>query len=153
AASAERLNPDEIAHRILESRRSYLCLLDSAELLDENSAGRLRSYLGHVHTLVRESAQTNIRLGFVVASRRDNGWRGLTPNPRLSLLPLGTFERYAVQDALEVLAGETGRKFDAETFKDYAARAYGVTDGLPALLKRCLEWIQSQQWQGMERLE
>jgi uncharacterized protein YbaR (Trm112 family) len=58
-----------------------------------------------------------------------------------------------VQEALVVLAEDMGRRFDAAIYKDYAARAYRITGGLPALLTRCLEWIRSQQWQGMERLE
>lgn len=152
-SAAEQLTPHGIAQQILESRRSYLCLLDSAEMLDEKSADMLRSYLGRVHDLVQSAAQTHIRLGVVVASRRDNRWRGLTPNPPLSLLPLRTFDRYAVQEALVVLAEDMGRTFEAAAYKDYASRAYRITDGLPALLTRCLEWIRDQQWQGMERLE
>ena len=150
---AEPLTAHEIAQQILGSRRSYLCLLDSAELLDENSADTLRSYLGHVHDLVQSAARTDIRLGVVVASRRDNEWRGVTPNPRLSLLPLRAFDLYAVEEALVVLAEDMGRTFDVPTYKDYASRAYRITDGLPALLIHCLEWIRSQQWLGMERLE
>ena len=142
----------EIAQQILGNRRSYLCLLDSAELLDKNSADTLRSYLGHVHDLVQSAAQTDIRLGVVVASRRDNEWRGVDPNPRLSLLPLRTFDLYAVQEALVVLAGDMGRTFDVATYQDYAALAYRLTDGLPALLMQCLDWIRAQQWLGMERL-
>ena len=151
--SDEPLTAREITKQILGSRRSYLCLLDSAELLDENSADTLRSYLGHVYDLVQSAARTDIRLGVVVASRRDNEWRGVTPNPRLSPLPLRTFDLYAVEEALVVLAGDMDRAFDVATYKDYASRAYRITEGLPALLIQCLEWIRRQQWLGMERLE
>jgi hypothetical protein len=142
-----------IAEQILVSRHSYLCLVDSAELLDENSARALRSYLGQVHDLVQSAARTDIRLGVVVASRRDNEWRGVTPNPRLSLLPLRAFDLYAIQEALVVLAEDMGLTFDVATYQHHAARVYHITDGLPALLIQCLEWIRTEQWIGMERLE
>ena len=142
-----------IARQVLVSRHSYLCLVDSAELLDENSASALRSYLGQVHDLVQSAARTDIRLGVVVASRRDNEWRGVTPNPRLSLLPLGAFDLDAVQEALVVLAEDMGLTFDVPTYQHHAAQVYHITDGLPALLTQCLEWIRDEQWLGMERLE
>jgi len=152
-SAAERPTPHGIAQQILENRRSHLGLLDSAELLDENSTIQLRSCLSRIHDLVQEAAPAPIRLGVVVASRSDSGWRGLTPKPRLSLLPLGTFGPEAVYKALIVLAEKTGRTFDVATCQDFAVRAYRATDGLPALLSACLEWIRRQQWQGMERLE
>lgn len=151
--AAEPPTAQEIAQRILRSRRSYLCLLDSAELLDENAAHTLRSYLGHVHDLIQRTPRTDIRLGVVVASRSDNEWRGVTPNPRLSMLPLRTFDLHAVQETLVLLAEDMGRTFDVATYKDYASRAYRITDGLPALLIQCLEWIRRQQWLGMDQLE
>jgi hypothetical protein len=142
-----------IAQQILVSGHSYLCFVDSAELLDENSARALRSYLGQVHDLVQSAARTDIRLGVVVASRRDNEWRGVTPNPRLSLLPLRTFDLYAVQGALVALAEGMGLTFDVATYQHHAVQVYHITDGLPALLIRCLDWIRTEQWLGMERLE
>jgi hypothetical protein len=144
---------DGIAHQILTSQHSYLCLLDSAELLNENAARRLRSYLGQVYDLLRNAHQADIRLGVVVASRRDDGWRGVTPSPRFSLLPLTVYDFYAVQETLHLLAEDMGCSFDIATYQHHAAHVYHLTGGLPALLGQCLEWIRAQQWVGLERLE
>jgi hypothetical protein len=142
-----------IAQQVLMSQHSYLCLLDSAELLNEHTASRLRSRLGQVHNLLRSADQSDIRLGVIVASRRDDGWRGVTPSPRLSLLPLTVLDLYAVQEALHVLAEDMGRTFDVATYQYHAAHVHHLTEGLPPLLVQCLEWIRTQQWIGMERLE
>ena len=98
-----------IAQEISRKGMSYLCLLDSAELLTEDTATTLRSCLGQIYDLVQRLATVDVRLGLIVASRRDDEWRGVTPHPRLSVLPLTEFKVDVVQQALRDLADQMGR--------------------------------------------
>jgi hypothetical protein len=142
-----------IAKEIFERGRPHLCLLDSAELLDEATAATLRSCLSEIYHLVQDAGQIEVRLAVIVASRREVEWRGVTPDPRLSPLPLTEFKPDVVQHALRDLAGQMGRNFRAQDFRNYALLVHRLTEGLPALLVRCLQWIRTEQWLGMERLE
>jgi hypothetical protein len=145
--------PDRIAQQILTSGRPYLCLLDSAELLNEDAAVALRSYVGQIYDLVQAGGQPDLRLGVVVASRRDDKWRGVTPSPRLSLQSVTEFDAHAVHEAVRSLADDMGKTFEDATYQQHASRVREMTQGLPALLIGCLEWIRSEQWRGIDRLE
>lgn len=142
-----------IAQTVLAQRKPYLCLIDSGELLDEQTAGKLRWCLGEIYRHVQRASIHNVRLGLIVASRQDDGWRGVTPDPRLTPLPLTQFKPDVVRDALHDLAREMGRTFGTEELTRNATRAYHLTEGLPALLALCIRWIQKEEWLDLERLE
>ncbi len=144
-----------IAREISRSGQPYLCLLDSAEVLTAETAATLRSCLGQIYRLVQDAGQDSVRLALVVASRQEDQWRGVTPDPRLYPLPLTEFKADVVQQALHDLALEMKRNISPASaeFRKNAARVHRLTEGLPALLVRCLQWIEAQGWVGMERLE
>jgi hypothetical protein len=142
-----------IAREIVHSKKPYLCLLDSAELLDKQTATTLRSCLSQIYRYVQEGRQNGVRLGLIVASRREDEWRGVTPNPRLSPLPLTEFKADVVQQALDQLAVDMERNFSPAELAKNAALVHQLTEGLPALLVGCLQWIRAEEWVGMERLE
>jgi hypothetical protein len=142
-----------IAQRISRSGKSHLCLLDSAELLEKETATALRACLGEIYHLVPRAGNAEVRVGFVVASRREEEWRGVIPSPRLSPLPLTEFTVDVVEDALRDLAYQMSRSFDPLSFRPNATLVHRLSEGLPALLIRCLHWIRREEWLDMERME
>lgn len=153
--TAERESLLSIARDISRSGKSRLCLLDSAELLDKKTAATLRGRLNEIYRFVREAGRLGVRLGLVVASRREDEWVGVAPGPRMVPLPLTEFKADVVQEALHDLARTTGRDlpYASMELSRHAAQVYRLTEGLPALLVRCLQWIDTQEWLEMERLE
>jgi hypothetical protein len=128
--------------------------MDSAELLPPSEVTQLRHYLGKIHQLIQDRRHTGARLVFVVASRRDDRWRGVTPHPRLSVLPLGGFEAAAVQDALEKLADRMRDVVRSPTeLRDDALLVQRVTEGVPELVLRSLRWIEDEDWIEIDRLD
>jgi hypothetical protein len=141
----------EIVQLICAEEKSHLCLLDSAELLDEQTASTLRSWFGQIYRRVQQADLEDVRLAVIVASRREDGWRGVHA-PRFSHLALTEFKQDVVEKVLRDLAGSMRRNFRDDTFTECAELVHGFTEGLPALLVRCLRWIQVEQWQDLERL-
>ncbi len=142
-----------IAQQIIRSGRPWLCLLDSAELLTARAVAQLRQHLGKISRLIQDSGTVGARLACVVASRRDDGWKGITPYPRLSVLPLAGFGPSAVQDALEKLARRMpGVHSPAELRKD-GELVQRVTEGVPELVQQSLQWIEAEEWLEIERLD
>jgi len=142
-----------ITRQISGSAQPHLCLVDSAELLDAETADTLRSYLSKIYNNVQEAGIQNLRLGLIVASRRDDQWRGVHPVPRLGMLPLTEFRDDVARHALYDLAEEMGRTFAPSALRLAAERVHRLTEGLPALLVRCLQWIRDEAWVEMERME
>jgi TIR domain len=141
---------ERIATEILRRRRPHLCMLDSAELLSAETVHGLQKAVSEIHRMVLEGDDRNVRIAFAVASRRDDEWRRVSRHPRLSLLPLSEFKLNIVTASLSDLAAQMGRppgRADA-----HAAAVYRVSEGLPALLTECLQWIQLHQWVGMNLL-
>lgn len=142
----------EIAIEIIQSRRPHLYVLDNAELLDARTAARLRADLGQIYQRVLAAGLASARLAVIISSRQDDGWRGLSPDPRLSALSLTEFNVDVVQQALRGMAADTGRHYGETDYSNYAALAYGLTEGLPALLALCLKWIVDQEWTDLDRM-
>ena len=142
-----------IARDISRSGKSYLCILDSAELLEDQVIETLRSYLGQIQRMVEEARNTNVRLALIVASRKDRGWLGVVPTPRFAALRLTEFRVDVVDDALRQMASQMGRTFSPSEYARLAQRVYHVSEGLPVVLERCLKWIREQEWLGPELLE
>jgi hypothetical protein len=131
----------------------HLCVLDSAELLDAETADTLRSFLSRIYLNIQESGVRNARLGLIVASRRDDQWRGVLPPPRMSILPLTEFREDVARQLLDDLAEEMDRNFSPGYRTLNAQRVHRLTEGLPALLVKCLQWVRREEWVEMERLE
>jgi transcriptional regulator with XRE-family HTH domain len=132
--------------------QSRLCLLDSAELLSADTVTQLRRYLGTIHDRLQDSGREDAHLAFVAASRRDNGWRGITPFPAPSFLRLTGIGPSVVKDALEGLArGIRVVRSPAELRRD-AELVHRVTEGMPELVLESLHWIRAEQWLDIDRL-
>lgn len=143
----------DLAQEISSSERPHLCLVDSAELMADEVVDALRLWFGEIYGLLQNAGNIDVRLAVVVASRRGDLWRGVTPHPRFSPLPLTEFNVTVVQEALQDLAREMGRTFANSQFQHHAARVHRLSEGLPALLVRCLRWIRKVQWIDIERLD
>ncbi len=142
-----------VAQDISRNRKSCLCLLDHAELLDKTTAATIRSCLSQIYHYVLSANRAGVRFGFIVASRREDEWMGVTPDPRMSTLSLTEFKIDVIQQALHQLADEMERDgYSSSESRNNAALVYRLTEGLPALLVGCLQWVQRQEWLRMERL-
>jgi hypothetical protein len=141
-----------IAQAVIRSGQPHLCLLDSAELLSAETARDLRYCMSQIYHFVRKAPRKgDIRLALIVASRDNKEWKGVIPRPSLTPLPLSEFTPDVVQDALVDLAAEMG--FPQADFINYAPLVHRLTEGLPALIARCLRWIRDEEGVEMERLE
>ena len=144
-------NLRRIAQTIIRSGQPYLCLLDSAELLSAETARDLRNCMSQIYHFVRKTSRKGIRLALIVASRDNKEWKGVIPRPSLTPLPLSEFTPDVVQDALVDLAAEM--EFSQAEIINYAQLVYRLTEGLPALIARCLRWIRDEEGVDMERLQ
>ena len=142
-----------ITQTVLERGKPHLCLLDSAELLEADTVKELRRCLCDIYHRVQGAGIIDVRLALIVASRREDEWLGVYPDPRLATLPLTQFKPDIIRGALQELAGKMNRAFAPEVLDRNAARVYRLSEGLPALLALCLRWIQKEQWLEMDRLE
>lgn len=149
----EQVTPRDIAQRISRSGRPYLCLLDSAELLSEDTASALRIQLSSIYRLVQMTGNAEVRLGVVVATRREQDWRGVSPDPRLTVLSLTEFSIDIVLQALHDFAASMSRIFGHPDFRVIAGWVHSLSEGLPALLVPCLQWIRKEEWLELERLD
>jgi transcriptional regulator with XRE-family HTH domain len=143
-----------IAQRISREGKPLLCLLDSAEELPDSTSARLRSVMSGVHRLVQRTGNPDVWLAFVVASRHDDGWRSITPEPRLEALPLAEFGTDVVEDQLRESAGPArATQYSGERFAAVASLVHELTAGLPALLEPFLAWIRTEEWLDVNRLK
>jgi hypothetical protein len=142
----------KIAQGISRSRKSALCLLDSAELLDTKTARALRGCLSEIYRLVQSVGRVGVRLAVIVASRQEGAWRGVSPQPRLRPLPLTEFPEHVTRAVLQEMAGEMDVHFNPAEHERHVALVHGLSEGLPGLLVRCLQWIRAEEWMDMDRL-
>jgi hypothetical protein len=142
-----------IAGEVIGDHRQHLCLLDSAELLDRATAKTLRHCLSRIYQDVRSCGDVRVKLAVIIASRRDDEWSGVTPAPRLESLPLTQFTEIVVGEALRGFAIEMGHpNFSEDQHALHAALVHGLSEGLPALVVRCMEWIREENWVQPGRL-
>ena len=152
-AGDEHATPRNIARSISRSGQSHLCLLDSAELLTQETANAMRTQLSSIYGLVQKAGNADLRLGLALATRREQEWRGVAPAPRLSVLSLTQFSVDIVLQALRDFAEAMRRTFGHFDFQLNAKRVHSLSEGLPALLVPCLQWIRDEEWLELERLE
>jgi TIR domain len=151
-ASADNRALRQIAAEVSDRRRPHLCLLDSAELLTDETVTSLRSAVDEIYRMVLDANSRGVRIAFVAASRRDDEWRRVTGQPRLTLLPLSEFKPGVVMDTLRDLAGQMDRQFGPAELRAHADRVYEASEGLPALLTLCLQWVKRERWIDVHRL-
>lgn len=148
-------DPDALRAAAREIRRkknvSWLCTLDSAELLEAQAAEHFRSCLSKLYEHV-PAGRPNVRVGLIVASRSMDAWRGVSL-PRICNLSLTGFTAEIVGQALREFAKECDRTEVSGTLTRYAASVYKLSEGLPGLLARCLHWMRDEDWLDMERLD
>jgi hypothetical protein len=140
-----------IAQRICDNGQPYLCVLDSAELLDEAAATTLGSALIEIYHLVRGGNIPDVRLGVIISSRMEGKWRGIK-KPRMHPLPLSEFDSDVIYEALADLAAHMRLGLAPTEIREAAELVHDVTEGLPALLTRCMQWLQREHWMRRERL-
>jgi len=141
----------DLAQRISIGGMSYLCLLDSAEQLPEETISALRSRLSRIYGFVEETGAIDVRLTLVVASRRDDKWRWIAPEPRLEPLSLTEFSPNVVVHALTDMADQTKHRFGPMYFQRKGELVHCLSEGLPALLVGCLQWIHEAQWLELDQ--
>jgi TIR domain len=139
-----------IADGIIVKEEYHLCLLDSAELLDDSTIYRLRLHLGKINKEI-DASGANARIALIAASRRDRGWKGVDPARLPQIQRLSEFSVGVVQRALEKLAGKTRRRITPDLHQ-HAKRMHEQSEGLPALLKGCLNWTRDH-WGELDRLD
>ena len=143
----------DIATTILESGKPCLCLIDSAELLYERTITSLRKALSEIYRKVQDGGRDGVWLTLVVASRREEHWRGVNLPPRLEASPLTEFPPAIVQQALRDLAKEMNRStFSAQQLTRWANQVHRQSEGLPRLLVAYQRWIRVTEWVRMQRL-
>jgi hypothetical protein len=149
--SVARPDPRKIATAISGTHRYNLCLLDSAELLSEESIHGLREGLEEVDRYVKGARSRDARVALVAASRQDDAWRGVAPL-RLSIRKLTEFEDDVIFEALRDLSVEMGTEHSDSEVRTLAGRVHRLSEGLPALLAGYLAWIRRAEWIDLEQL-
>lgn len=142
----------DVAKSIIRAGQSRLYLLDSAELMSADAVGDLRGHLGEVYGRIHRASNAGARLAFVAASRRDDGWGGVIPYPRISFQSIGGFGTGAVQAALEKLARDTKVVRSPAELRRDAEHVRRATEGVPELIEESLRWIQAEEWLDIDRL-
>lgn len=149
------------AKKIRESQRSWLLLLDSAELLEEREVAHLRQNLSQVYQHLFKSGNINYRLAFVVASHRyHQQWKGISPPPRFFVQELTPFKSNVVENALRGWIKQIEEKehkkfpgFGDLWYRTNAEKLCQVTEGLPKLLVDHMTWMKKRGFMGLEKIE
>ena len=88
--------------------------------------------MSEIYRMVLEANHRDVRIAFVAASRRDDEWRRVTRQPRLTLLPLSEFKRGVVTDALRRPGWPDGPAVQRRRAAGmHAERVYRVSEGCP----------------------
>jgi hypothetical protein len=140
----------QIAASISRTRKRHLCLLDSAEQLGDGTVRMLRQHLGEITRLLGQAPYRDVGVAVIAASRREDGWKGISA-ARFEFRRLTQFRLEVIQQALQDMAGR--RRDSTAELRDLAQRVHKLSEGLPAVLARCLAWIQEREWQGLDRME
>jgi TIR domain len=135
------------------NNRSYLCLLDSAELFEDSTVRALRQHLHEIDRRLSEGGGAGPRLAVVVASRRESEWTGVSPKPRLQVRPLTEFRVEVIEESLHHLARAMDARHVRDELPQIARRVHALSEGLPALLAGCLQWIREHEWNDLELLD
>jgi hypothetical protein len=142
----------QLARAVIKAEKPHLCLLDSAELLDDQTSDKLRSCLSQIREQVERARKTGVWLALIVASRGE-GWDGSTYAPRLKFRGLSEFTADIVAKALSAMRDRMGYDpLPGNELQQYSEHVCQLSQGLPALLYRYLDWIHEQSWVGLDQL-
>jgi hypothetical protein len=149
--AADRLEEDDlesIALAVNERAEPLLFILDSADLITATCATAARAALTAIHHIVRTTGRRE-RFALVVGTRRHDEWRGLGPDAltgqRFEPLHLTQFTNDVVYQALLDLKIDIGK----EQRWSHAVRLQRLSEGLPALLVRCVQWAAGTGFRRM----
>jgi len=149
--SPSRADALGIARAISATNRYNLCLLDSAELLSNDTVRAVRASLAEVARELKVARSRDARLALVAASRQDDAWSGVLPL-RMSVRPLTPFALDVVLDALADLAAKMHKEYSRGELEPLARQVHQLSEGLPALLAAYLAWIRRAEWVGLDQL-
>ncbi|MBZ0285037.1 MAG: toll/interleukin-1 receptor domain-containing protein [Anaerolineae bacterium] len=132
---------------ISKSNKSLLCVLDSAELLEEKTEELLRSYLSEIYHYLSSTGREDITFGFIAASRRIHPhWKGLPLTPRFKIVSLTHFKLPVVKKSLRDMAATQKRNLSNDWYETNAQLLYDETEGLPALLTKYMTEIRENDY-------
>jgi hypothetical protein len=145
---------ERVARAIAADGRTFICLLDSAELLNEQVVAAVRKYFSEIYKRTGGWAGDDGagRVALIVASRLDLGWKSVAPAPRFQLLPLTAFTKDDIGEALRKLASRARKDLGRTQHEQAVARLGGLSAGVPELLTSCLRWIQDKHWHQLDLL-
>lgn len=129
---------------------NQLFVLDGAELLPVPYLATVRRALTIVHALAKKTG-TYSRFGIVIGTRRRADWQGIT----VGALNGGRYQPMVLTEfAIDVVEQQLPpRRFDYEERRAYAERLHQMSEGLPALLIRCMDWAYSNEYRQMDRCD
>ena len=145
------------------SNKPTLCILDNAELLDEEEVLKLRQFLDKV---IFQGKNSKPNLGFLVVSRhakQQDSWKSQPEQgkkgkkDKIALTPFKTMELTPFEkiDDVEDMLKKNELDDKLENGLLLSKYLYSISEGLPALLKCCIDWYKNennQPWQiaGLE---
>lgn len=138
----------DIAAQVRTRSARQMFVLDSAELLGPACAASTRTALTSVRRFVRTSSAGN-RMSMVIGTRRHDEWRGLGSSARtgerFEAMRLTEFGHDVVHRALLDLP----REFDEEERWGHAETLHRLSEGLPALLVKSVQWADDTHFRQM----
>ena len=142
----------DVAAQVSFRKGPQLFVLDSAELLTPACATSARSALTAVRGLVRRTGWDG-RFALVIGTRRHDEWRGLGSDARtgerFEPLRLTEFGQEIVHQALRDLK----LRFGEEDLWRHAEHLHRLSEGLPALLVKSVQWAQATAFLRMDQVD
>lgn len=131
------------AKKLAKENTRMLWILDSAELLSDETAKALRESLSNIYDLLEKSPKRDVRFAFIAASRRQiPSWRSVIPTPRFVSRTLSHFSIGVIEKFLRDMAEKDKCDRDKRWFRDKSQQLAKASEGLPGLLVNYMEWIQ-----------
>lgn len=125
------------AKQIKDSGKYWLLLLDSVEHISDQTAKQFRTFLGG---LSRRLEPVSSRIAVVAASRTELlPFKGHIPKPNFEILELTPFSQNVIVSATRATNKDTGALLN---YQDISDRLLKLTEGLPELITRYLDWMR-----------
>lgn len=126
--------------QVSKSKRPWLLILDSAELLEAKTARQLRGVMANIRKDLRVSPGT--RLSFIASSRTEiNEFITYAPLISFVQLPLTGFTENVIEDLVNKIADSEHANISGN---EYATILLKETNGLPALISIYLTWMKEK---------
>ncbi|MFI9012131.1 TIR domain-containing protein [Actinosynnema sp. NPDC053489] len=144
-ASTERLGDEQvrrIARNVLDRGRQFY-FLDSADRLDRATALEVRRVLSDLHRRLWGNGGAQARFGVVVGTRQHDDWRGFdATRSRVEPVFLSEFTAEIVEQAVR----QYQPQWTSQNTRACAELLHRMSEGLPALLTRWLDWAEDKQF-------